>query len=118
MLLSIGSTLVFAAVVWITIVNTPGWARVQKTFFDPEVFVSALPRVAEGFLLNLRVLFFAVIAVFIFSIVIALLRTLRGPVFFPVRSGGEASHRMTPVTMITNTASCTRWCGRVNMPMD
>ena len=85
-LLSIGSTLVFAAVVWITIVNTPGWARVQKTFFDPEVFVSALPRVAEGFLLNLRVLFFAVIAVFVFSIVIALLRTLRGPVFFPVRA--------------------------------
>ena len=58
----------------------------QKTFFDPEVFVSSFPRVAEGFLLNLRVLFFAVIAVFIFSILIALLRTLRGPVFFPVRA--------------------------------
>ena len=86
MLLSVASTLVFAVVVWITIVNTPGWARVQKTFFDPEVFVSSLPRVAEGFVLNLRVLFFAVIAVFIFSILIALLRTLRGPVFFPVRA--------------------------------
>jgi len=85
-LLSVASTLVFAVVVWITIVNTPGWARVQKTFFDPEVFVSSLPRVAEGFVLNLRVLFFAVIAVFIFSILIALLRTLRGPVFFPVRA--------------------------------
>ena len=85
-LLSVVSTLVFAVIVWITIVNTPGWARVQKTFFDPEVFVSSFPRVAEGFLLNLRVLFFAVIAVFIFSILIALLRTLRGPVFFPVRA--------------------------------
>ena len=85
-LLSVASTLVFAVIVWITIVNTPGWARVQKTFFDPEVFVSSLPRVAEGFVLNLRVLFFAVIAVFIFSILIALLRTLRGPVFFPVRA--------------------------------
>ena len=86
MLISIASTIVFAAIVWLTVVNTPGWAAVQRSFFDPEIFAGALPRVAEGFLLNLRVLAFAVIAVFVFSILIALLRTLRGPVFFPLRA--------------------------------
>jgi polar amino acid transport system permease protein len=85
-LLSIASTLVFAAIVWVTIINTPGWSRVQKSFFDPEVFVAALPRVGEGFLVNLRVLLFAAVGVFIFSIVLATLRTLRGPIFFPIRA--------------------------------
>jgi len=85
-LISIVSTLVLAIVVWITLINTPGWARVQQTFFDPTVFVAALPRVWDGFLLNLRVLFFAAIGVLVLSILIAVIRTLRGPVFFPLRT--------------------------------
>jgi polar amino acid transport system permease protein len=85
-LISIVSTLVLAVVVWITLINTPGWARVQQTFFDPTVFVAAFPRVWEGFLLNLRVLFFAAIGVLVLSILIAVIRTLRGPVFFPLRA--------------------------------
>jgi polar amino acid transport system permease protein len=84
--ISLVSTLVLATVAWITIVNTPGWARVQQTFFDPEVAWAALPRVGEGFLLNLRVLLFAVVGVLALSIVIAGIRTLRGPVFFPLRA--------------------------------
>lgn len=85
-LVSVASTIVFAVVVWLTIINTPGWARVQSTFFDPEVFVSALPRVWDGFLLNLRVLVFAVIGTAVFGLLIATLRTLRGAVFFPLRA--------------------------------
>ena len=71
---------------WITLVNTPGWARVQQSFFNPEIFVASIPRVWDGFLLNLRVLFFAVIGVLVVSVLLAVLRTLRGPVFFPLRA--------------------------------
>jgi len=85
-LISIASTLVLALAAWLFIVNTPGWARVQQTFFDPEVFIAALPRVWDGFLLNLRVLFFAVIGVAIVASLLAVIRTLRGPVFFPLRA--------------------------------
>ncbi len=85
-LISIASTLVLAVIVWITLINTPGWARVQQTFFDPEVFVAALPRVWDGFLLNLRVLLFAAVGVLVFSVLLAVIRTLRGPVFFPLRA--------------------------------
>ncbi len=84
--ISLVSTLVLAAVAWLTIVNTPGWARVQQTFFDPVVAWESLPRVWDGFLLNLRVLLFAVVGVLVLSIVIAAIRTLRGPVFFPLRA--------------------------------
>jgi polar amino acid transport system permease protein len=85
-LISVASTLVLALAAWAFIINTPGWAQVQKTFFDPEVFVASLPRVWDGFLLNLRVLFFAAIGVLVFSVLIAVVRTLRGPVFFPLRA--------------------------------
>ncbi|WBU38236.1 amino acid ABC transporter permease [Homoserinibacter sp. YIM 151385] len=80
------STLVFAVVVWVTIVNTPGWARVQQSFLDPETAIRALPRVWDGFLLNLRVLVVAALGVLVFGLLIATIRTLRGPVFFPLRA--------------------------------
>lgn len=80
------STVVFAVVLWLAITSTPGWPVVQKTFFSPEVALDALPRVAEGFLLNIRVLLVAAACVLVFSLVIAAIRTLRGPVFFPLRA--------------------------------
>ena len=85
-LIAILSTLVFAAVAWVAIVNTPGWARVQQSFFDPAVLAKAWPRVIGGLWLNIRVLFFAAIGVLVLSILLASLRTLRGPIFFPVRA--------------------------------
>ena len=85
-LISLASTLIFAAIAWLVLVNTPGWSRVQQSFFNPEVLVDAWPRVFAGFLLNLRVLAFAIIGVLVVSLLIATLRTLRGPIFFPLRA--------------------------------
>lgn len=84
-LVAIASTLAFAVIVWATLINTPGWAAVQQTFFDPAVALQALPRVWDGFLLNLRVLAISLVTVGVFALLLATLRTLRGPVFFPVR---------------------------------
>ncbi len=80
------STVAFAVVLWLALVNTPGWPVVQQTFFDPEIALASLPRVAEGFLLNIRVLLVAAVCVFILSLLVAAIRTLRGPVFFPLRA--------------------------------
>ncbi|MET0975116.1 MAG: amino acid ABC transporter permease [Leifsonia sp.] len=85
-IVSILSTLVFAVLVWVLVVNTPGWSRVQETFFNWDVAVESFPRIIEGFWLNVRVLFYSVIGVAVFSLVLATLRTLRGPVFFPLRA--------------------------------
>ncbi|ALJ19211.1 amino acid ABC transporter permease [Microbacterium sp. No. 7] len=84
-LVAIASTVVVAVVVWVFVIDTPGWAAVQKAFFDPEIAVRALPRVWAGFLLNLQVLALSVVTVAIVALVLAMLRTLRGPVFFPLR---------------------------------
>ena len=84
--ISFGSTLVFAVVIYFTVINTPGWARVQQAFFNLDVLVGAWPRVIEGLWLNVRVLFFAAIGVLILALLLATLRTLRGAVFFPLRA--------------------------------
>jgi polar amino acid transport system permease protein len=80
------STVIFAVVLWIVITSTPGWPVVQRTFFDPEVALSSLPRIWDGFLLNVRVLLVAAAGVLVLSLVVASIRTLRGPVFFPLRA--------------------------------
>ncbi|HOQ22205.1 MAG: amino acid ABC transporter permease [Microbacterium sp.] len=84
-LIAIASTLVFAAVVWVSVVNTPGWTKVQQTFFDPATAVASLPKVWDGFLVNLQVLAISVVTVAAAALLIAFLRTLPGAVFFPVR---------------------------------
>ncbi|MDY0910572.1 amino acid ABC transporter permease [Microbacterium sp. CFBP9034] len=84
--ISLASTLVLAAVLWALVINTPGWAAVQEKFFDPEVFVASIPRVWDGFLLNLRVLAMSSVLVLIFGMLLATLRTLRGPLWLPLRA--------------------------------
>lgn len=85
-LVSALSTLVFAAILGLALTGSPGWARVQQTFFDPEVAVAALPRVLNGLWLNVQVLVAASVGVLLLALLLATIRTLRGPVFFPLRA--------------------------------
>jgi len=85
-LVALVSTVVFATAVGVGLVNTPGWPRVQAAFLDPRVAWESLPTVLAGLWLNIRVLVVAEIGILALGLVIALLRTLRGPVFFPVRA--------------------------------
>mgnify|MGYP000659133586 FL=1 len=79
------STLAFAVVAWLLLVNTPGWSRVQTSFFDWDTAVKAFPRVLDGLWLNLRVLVFASISVLVVALLLALATTLRNPVLTPIR---------------------------------
>ena len=80
------STVIFAAVLGGLVLNTPGWETVRNTFFNVDVARDNFPRILEGLWLNLRVLFFAVIGVAILGTLLAVMRSLRGPVFFPLRA--------------------------------
>ncbi len=84
-LASIASTLVVLVVVYFGVVNTPGWAAVQQSFFDPGVAVTTFPDVLLGLWLNVRILFFASIGVAVFGTLLAVVRGLRSPVAFPLR---------------------------------
>ncbi len=84
-LVSVVSSLVVIGLVWVGVVNTPGWAAVQQSFFDPKTAAQTFPAIVVGLWLNVRILFFAAIAVAIFATLLAVIRGLRNPVFFPLR---------------------------------
>ncbi|MEV5436246.1 amino acid ABC transporter permease [Streptomyces sp. NPDC052682] len=79
------STLVTAAVLYLVVVNAPGWPRTKETFFDWGYAREAFPKVLEGLWLNVRLLLVCGAAVLVLGMLIAVARTLRGPVFFPLR---------------------------------
>ncbi|SEP66801.1 amino acid ABC transporter permease [Microlunatus flavus] len=84
-LVALLSTLVLGAVLVLGITATPGWPRVQETFFSPGRAWQALPAVATGLWLNVRVMLVCGVLIAVLGLTVAVLRTLRGPVFFPVR---------------------------------
>ncbi|MFE2158413.1 amino acid ABC transporter permease [Streptomyces lydicus] len=80
------STLVTAAVLYLVITGSPGWPRTRETFFSAEYARKALPKVLDGLLLNLQLLVACGAAVLVLGLLLAVARTLRGPVFFPLRA--------------------------------
>jgi len=89
-LTAFASTVVVTVLVVLAVVNTPGWPRVRKAFLDPEVALASLPKVLEGLWLNVRVLVVSAVVIFFFALLLAICRTLRGPVFFPLRAVATA----------------------------
>ncbi|MER6029138.1 amino acid ABC transporter permease [Streptomyces sp. NPDC001851] len=79
------STLVTAVVLYLVVVDAPGWPRTKETFFNAHYAREALPKVLEGLWLNVRLLAVCGVAVLVLGMLIAIARTLRGPVFFPLR---------------------------------
>jgi polar amino acid transport system permease protein len=79
------STLVTGVALYLVVVGAPGWPRTKETFFDGQYAREALPKVLEGLWLNVRLLLVCGAAVLVLGMLIAIARTLRGPVFFPLR---------------------------------
>ncbi len=90
------STLVFVAVVGWIVVNAPGWPAVQESFFNGRFFVEAFGfidgrfvwerSILRSFLVNVQLFLIAEVLILVFGLVLAVLRSLPGPVLFPVRA--------------------------------
>jgi polar amino acid transport system permease protein len=80
------STVVFLVVVTLLIVNAPGWETVKQSFFNGAEARDSFPLVARAFLLNVKMFLIAEVLILILALVIAILRGLPGPVFFPLRA--------------------------------
>ncbi len=80
------STVVFFTVVGYVITHAPGWPEVKKTFFSWSEFKSTFPEIARAFLLNVKIFCIAEAFILVVALVLAVLRSLPGPVFFPIRA--------------------------------
>ena len=84
-LTSVVSSLLFVVLVVVVLKNSPGWPRVKESFFSPEYFAQAWPKVLEGLWLNIRVLGVALVGVTILGTSLALVRMTTSAVMFPLR---------------------------------
>jgi polar amino acid transport system permease protein len=81
---AISSVVFFAVLGWI-IVNAPGWPQFQAAFLDAELFWASLPRLVGAFWTNVRLFLIAEVLILALGLLLAVARSLPGPVLFPVR---------------------------------
>jgi polar amino acid transport system permease protein len=85
LLIAVGSTVVVFALLAYLVVNAPGWERVKSSFFDWDQFVESAPGIIAAFRINIALFLTAEVLILVFGLLLAVLRGLPGPVFFPVR---------------------------------
>ena len=90
-LVSSVSTVLFFAVIAVVVVLAPGSEIVAERFFDPFHLRQSLlgtesePSVAGAFLLNVYIFTISEVLILILALIIAVVRGIPGPVFFPFR---------------------------------
>jgi polar amino acid transport system permease protein len=79
------STVAFFGLLVLLVTSAPGWPEVREQFFDRDIFYQSLREIAPKLLVNIRIFLIAEVFILVFGLLIAVLRSLPGPVFFPVR---------------------------------
>jgi len=79
------STVVVFGGLLVLVLNSPNWPAVQAQFFNGQDFRDAWPDVLSGFWVNLELFFWSMLVIPVLAMVVAVMRSFRGPAFFPLR---------------------------------
>jgi polar amino acid transport system permease protein len=79
------STVVVFGLIGYIVVSSPGWPAVQRDFFSPEVFNASFPHIVRALWKNIQLFVLAEVFILVFALVLAVMRSLPGPAFFPLR---------------------------------
>ena len=82
---AVASTIAFFAILAIVIVGSPGWPTFKAAFFNLTVFRDSTPDIVRAFWLNVRIFLVAEVLVLILALFLAIMRSLQGAVFAPIR---------------------------------
>jgi polar amino acid transport system permease protein len=69
---------------WVT--SSPNWPAVREGFFNGQEFRETFPEIASKFRRNVQFFLIAEVFILAFALVLAVIRSLSGPVFFPLRA--------------------------------
>jgi polar amino acid transport system permease protein len=69
----------------VVVVNAPGWPDVQQEFLNGPIFRASMPGLVAAFWTNVKLFLIVEALVLPFGLLLAVMRGLPGPVFFPVR---------------------------------
>jgi polar amino acid transport system permease protein len=83
--LALLSTAVLFAGLAYVVTHSPGWPEVRAAFFNGDAYRDSFPEISRAFLLNVKIFLIAEAFILVFALLLAVLRGLPGPVFFPVR---------------------------------
>lgn len=83
--IAVASTVIFFTVLVLLVINSPGWPEVRRSFFNGEIFLESLPDISRRFLKNVAAFLIAEVFILVLALFIAVLRSLPGPVFLPIR---------------------------------
>lgn len=84
-LIAFGSTIVFIVVVLLVIGRSENWPAVQKSFFDFGLMWESRGAIWRGFRTNVWMFVVGQVAIMALALLIAVMRSLKGPAFLPVR---------------------------------
>jgi len=84
--IAVVSTIVVFVLLALLITSAPGWPEVKRTFFDWGQFKASMPEIARAFLLNVKIFLIAEVFILVFALLLAVMRSLPGPAFFPLRA--------------------------------
>ena len=79
------STLVVLGGAAVLVTQSPGWPRVQQTYFDPATARDIFPDVAKAFWLNIRLFLVAEVFILIVAVVVAVIRVVPAPALAPIK---------------------------------
>jgi polar amino acid transport system permease protein len=85
LLIALASTVIVFGALGYVIVTSPGWPRVQQSFFNAEIFWASLPTLLRALLKNIQLFLLAEVGILIFGLVLAVMRSVPGPAFFALR---------------------------------
>ena len=86
MLIAVVSTIVFLALLALLATQSPGWEAFKAYFLDWQKYRESFPEIARAFLINVRIFVIAEAIILVTALGLAVLRSLPGPVFFPIRA--------------------------------
>jgi len=83
--IAVASTVVFFGFLALIVVRSPGWPEIKESFFNGAEFRASFPVILQKFVRNIFIFCIAEVLVLILALFIAVLRSLPGPVFTPLR---------------------------------
>lgn len=82
---AVSTVIVIGLILW-WVLTSEAWPGVQEQFFNPDHFVASWPDVLRGFWLNIQMFAVSEVLILFVALVLAMIRALRGPAFFPLRA--------------------------------
>jgi len=84
------STIFVVVAIVIFVPMTPGWEKVQKSFFNGVVLSKTFPKLLNAFTVNVMIFAWSAPAIALLGLMIALARDAKSPTLFPLRIFGAA----------------------------